>query len=229
MRKSLFLFLPIILLSSCTGTDEKINQGELSYEISYPYLDLGPLMSAMLPDEMTITFKDKQMLTTLQKGKMFTSTVLTNEETETVRMTLSLFGSEHYYCELTPEEVNQLVESQPLYEVKSTTTKDSVGGCWSQEYKVSSNNDTMPPFNAWFTEDLSIEHGAWFSAYTVAKGMPIIYDVERYGMMMHSECINFKDKEVDDKVFELEEGFDKINFKTYEKKVQELFDALLYE
>ena len=47
-------------------------------------------------------------------------------------------------------------------------------------------------------------------------------------MMMHAECIEFKEKEVNDQVFELEEDLEQIDFKSCEPEVQELFDILLH-
>jgi hypothetical protein len=224
MRKYLSLLLLPLIIFSCS--EDKIHQGEIKYEITYPHLELGVFMSAALPKEMTIVFKEKQMLATLKKGKIFSTTVLSNEETESVRMTLT-FDENRIFCDLNKKEVLELINSQPVYTIDSTNKKDSIEGCWATEYAVTSLNDSMPPLNAWFTEDLSIQNGAWFSAYGSIKGMPLIYDVERYGMLMHANCTKFKEREVEDKEFEMEVDLVEVDFETYEKKVQELFDLLL--
>ena len=58
-----------VVLTSCK--EEKIQQGEIDYEISYPYTDLNGIMDVMLPKKMTIIFKGDQMIASIEKPKIF--------------------------------------------------------------------------------------------------------------------------------------------------------------
>ena len=224
MKKLLVLLvLPVLFLSSC-GKD-KVKEGELTYEITYPYMEVTGLMSAILPKEMNIVFKGTKMKTTIARGKIFSTEVITDESDKSMEMRLD-FGSQKFYCELTKEEVNDLIASAPNYTIKKTEETDSINGVWAYKNIVSST-DSLQPGDAWFTEDLLIEKGAWFSAYKDVKGMPIIYDVERYGLFMHCNATNFAKREVKEDEFTRDPDLEKITFEEYEKQVQELFDILL--
>ena len=113
-----------------------------------------------------------------------------------------------------------------MYTIKKTEEADSLTGVWAFKYNVTST-DSLQPGDAWFTEDLEITRGAWFSAYKDLAGMPIIYDVERYGLMMHVEANNFLQREVTDTEFDRDPELTPVDFETYEREVQELFDILL--
>lgn len=224
MRVFLFvlLALPLILIS-CGGS--KIPEGEITYEITYPNMEVTGLMSAILPKEMTIVFKGTKMKTTISRGHIFQTEVITDEVDESIEMRLD-FGDKKYFCPLTADEVKKLNDSQPQYKIKNTNEQDSVAGLFCTRYEVESNTGVQLE-DAWFTDDLTVEKGAWFSAYYSLTGMPVIYDVERYGLMMHVSATNFIEREVKDKEFERPEGLDQVDFKTYEDEVQELFDILL--
>lgn len=224
MKKLLVLLvLPILFLSSCGKN--KIKEGELTYDITYPYMEVTGLMSAILPKEMNIVFKGTKMKTTIARGKIFSTEVITDEADNSMEMRLD-FGSQKFYCELTKEEVDGLIASAPNYTIKKTEEADSINGVWAYKNTVSST-DSLQPGDAWFTEDLEIEKGAWFSAYKDVKGMPIIYDVERYGLFMHCESTGLVKREVKDEEFDRDPSLEKIDFEEYEKQVQELFDILL--
>ncbi|MEX1001881.1 MAG: hypothetical protein WDZ35_07190 [Crocinitomicaceae bacterium] len=224
MRKFFpLLFSLIVILSSC-GPDH-IPEGELNYDITYPHMEVTGLMAAILPKEMTIIFKGTKMKTIISRGKIFQTEVITDEKDNSIEMRLD-FGDKKYFCELTKEEIEQLKNTQPDYTVTKTNESDSLFGVLAYKYEVS-GTDSIQPGDAWFTEDLEVQKGAWFSAYKDVQGMPIIYDVERYGLLMRVEANSFIEREVKDKEFDRDPDLRKVDFKTYESEIQELFDILL--
>lgn len=223
MRKILIVLLALPLLFTSCGED-RIPEGEITYEITYPNMEVTGLMSAILPKEMTIVFKGRKMKTTISRGHIFETDVITNEETQDIEMRLD-FGDKKFFCELTEAEVKALKDSQPKYKINKTEEQDSVAGLFCTKYDVSSDNADLDV--AWFTDALTIEKGAWFSAYHSVTGMPVVYDVERYGLLMHVSATNFIEREVKEKEFERPKGLDQVDFQTYEEEVQELFDILL--
>ena len=219
------LILLIAIFSSCG--DSKIAEGEVEYEISYPRGEVTGILGAALPKTMNIVFKGSKMKTTIKKGRMFETVIISDESDESMKMYLD-FDHQQICCELTKDEVKSLINSQPTYEIAATEEKDSLSGMWCQKYEVSSiAHDTMQPGNAWFSNDLSINKGAWFSSYSSLKGFPVVYDVERYGIMMHATGLNFIKREVKAEEFEVHSDFKQVDFETYENEVQILFDLLL--
>lgn len=182
-------------------------------------------MAALLPKEMSIIVKGTKMKTSIVKGRMFTIDIISDESDESVEMRLD-FDDKKLFCVLSKEEVKTLKASQPNYSINKTTESDSINGVFATKYTVSSE-DSLQPFDAWFSEDFSAQKGAWFSAYSDLTGFPIIYDVERYGMMMHAEMNACTKREVNDSEFERDADLKETDFETFEANVQELFDLIL--
>lgn len=224
MKKLLpLLALPFLLLTSCGKS--KISEGELTYDVTYPHMEVTGLMSAILPKEMTIVFQGTKMMTTISRGRIFETKVITDEADNSIEMRLD-FGDKKYFCVLSKAEIDELLNTQPSYDIKKTEEQDSIKGVFCSKYTVSST-DSIQPGDAWFTEDFTVQKGAWFSAYKDLVGMPIIYDVERYGLLMHVESNAFSQREVLEDEFVRDPSLIEVDFKTYETEVQELFDILL--
>ena len=211
-------------MTSC-GPDT-IQEGEVEYVITYPNLEVTGFMEAILPKSMTIVFKGSKMKTIIAKGEIFTTEVISDETDKSIEMRLD-FGDKLFYTSLNKDEVNELIHSQPDYTVNKTTKSDSLVGLFAEAYTVQSDEDVAPRMDAWFTNALGPQDACWFSSYSEIKGFPLVYDVERYGVFMHVEAINFTKREVKESEFKRDSSLDEISFEDYEAEVQELFDILM--
>jgi len=224
--KYLSVLLVVLCILLCSCSDDKIPSGEIEYKITYPYTDVSGFVGAILPEKATLIFNGTQIKTNISRGKIFTTDVISNEADRTVEMRLD-FGDKFFYTILTESDIKKLTDSQPKYNIKSTSKQDSVQGMWSNEYTVNCDKDTVVHSNAWFTEDLVPQSAYFYSSYKDIKGIPLIYDVERYGVIMHLEAVKFTKREVLDTEFERDPTLVKVDFTDYEAEVQELFDILM--
>lgn len=205
--------------------ETKIRQGEITYAVTYPYNNFEGFTAAMLPKEVTVVFKDSKLLTTIRRGNIFQTQVYIDEESKEMEMRLD-FGSDKFFTVLDNGQQENFKTSQPKYTISKTGETDSLSGLFAKKYTVKYPSDTVPPFDSWFTEDLSIQDAARISSYAPTKGMPLIYDIDRYGVRMHLEITGFKEREVDDKEFERSNELSEMEYLKYEKKLQDLFDVL---
>lgn len=225
MKKLLLITLPLVLIFSACGSN-KVQEGEVEYEITYPNIEISGFMQAILPSNMTVSFKGTKMKTTISRGEIFTTEVITDEADNSVEMRLD-FGDKLFYTILDENEIQEMIHSQPKYEIKSTTQSDSVSGMFATAYTVSSKSDTISRSDAWFTEDLAPQKAGWFTSYAEIAGFPVIYDVERYGVLMHLEAITLTKREIKENEFDRDPALEEISFEEYEAEVQELFDILM--
>lgn len=214
----------LLALGFHSCSEPKIEQGEIQYELTYPHMDTEGWIGIILPTEMTIIFKGTKMKTSIQKGRIFETHIISDEADQSITMYTDLDGNK-MVCALTKEEIEQLKGSLPKYTLTKTTEQDSVAGLFSTKYELSSA-DSLQPFDAWFTESLSCQKAAWFSPYSTAAGFPLVYDIERYGIFTHAEAVTFQQKEIKDEDFIVEGEFEKVDFETYEKESQAIFEIL---
>lgn len=224
--KNLFLIIAPVLLVLMSCEPEKIQEGEVEYAITYPHSEVSGFMQAILPETMTITFKGTKMKTTIARGEIFTTEIISDEADRSVEMRLD-FGDQLYYTVLNQDEVQEMISSQPRYQLKDLGKSDSISGMYAASYSVECATDTIPLSNAWFTEDLVFTNAYWFTPYAETKGFPLIYDAGRYGVMMHLEAAKLTKREVKETEFDRDPALIKVSFEEYEAEVQELFDILM--
>lgn len=214
-----------ILITSCGPS--KIEQGEITFNITYPYnTDLSSTMLMILPKEATLIFKESKMLTIVKTGKIFRTDIYADEATKELEMRLD-FGSDVIYAQLNDADQKKFRSNLPEYSITATETADSLHGLWGKKYMTEYiGTDTIPPFESWFTEDLSLQNITWFSNYNKIVGVPLIYDIDQYGIRMHLEVTGFKEREVKDEEFTRSSELQQVSFDEYDKKLNELFTIL---
>lgn len=219
----LLTFSAIFLLISCQSN--KIQEGEIIYEITYPNAEISGFMKAILPETMTIIFSGTKMKSTIARGEIFSTEIVSDESERSIEMRLD-FGDKLLYTTLDENEIELMIGSQPNYTITPLNQTDSIVGLSAKSYSIEAK-DTLTRNNYWFTEDLSTINAYWFTAYSQIQGMPLIFDIERYGVMMHLEAVEFKAKEVSEMEFERENELEQTTYKQFESEVQELFDILM--
>jgi len=220
-----FFLILTLFVASCGKS--KIEEGSLEYTITYPYADISGFMLAMLPEKMTLIFKGTKMMTTINKGKLFTTQIITDEADHSIEMRLLLGKEKLIYTILTAQDIEKLKTSQPIYTIKSTGKEDSLNGLWAKQYNVECESDSIENGDAWFTEDLRPTDAYWFTSYSTIKGVPLTYDVERYDVFMHIEMVSFKQREILETEFDRDPRLTLVSFDEYESEAQALFDLLM--
>lgn len=218
-------FAFFFLISACSPN--KIEQGEISYTVTYPHANVSGFVMSLLPDKMSLVFKGTKVMTTIKRGKIFTTQIITDEADHSIEMRL-IFGNEHaIYTVLKPADIDNLRNTQPDYQITPTEDTDSLGGLFGKRYTVTCASDTVVNEDAWFSEDLAPQDAYWFTSYSSIKGVPLEYDFERYGVFMRIEINKFDKKEIKDSAFERDKKLTEVSFTEYEAIAQELFDALM--
>ncbi len=225
MKKLIFLIVPmLLLLNSCNPS--KVDEGEIEYIVTYPNSKISGFMLAILPENMTITFKGSKMKTSFESGTFFTTEIISDEADKSIEMRLN-FGDIQIFTVLDENEIQEMISSQPRYTITDLGNQDSISGMYSSSYSVTSKSDTTPHETAWFTEDLSLANPYWFTSYAAIKGLPLVYDAERYGVMMHLVATKLTKREVLPTEFDRDPVLKEVSFEEYEAEVQELFDTLI--
>lgn len=220
------LIVSVFFLASC-GKKE-ITEGVIEYEVSYPYLNANDFMVKMLPNKMTMKFKDGKFKTSVTKGKSIRTELISDCKAKTIQ-TAFQFGTKKICVELTEAEIKSMLKEFPSVTYIDVNDKDTLVGFDCLKKEAVFENIAYPEAELWYTNDIKIENANWCYPYSDIKGVLLMYEIERYGLRMRLKATKFKEEEIDDSEFNAPSGFKKVALKDFEDEVKKIFGMVLPE
>ncbi|HLP14366.1 MAG TPA: hypothetical protein VK177_20725 [Flavobacteriales bacterium] len=227
MAKQLLQYLVIagtLLLGSCGSG--KVTEGVIEYEVSYPYLNASDFMVRMLPNKMTMRFKDGKWKTTVSKGKSIKTEFIadcTNKQLATAFQ----FGTKKLMVELTENEIKGMLKEFPKVTYLEVNDKDTLAGFDVMKKVAVFEDISYPESELWYTTDIELENANWCYPYDDIKGVLLQYEIERYGLRMRLKATKFRAESVDDAEFNLPTGYKKVKLSEFENEVKKIFGMVI--
>lgn len=211
-------------LSSCSG-DEEISQGELEFEILYPYYQGSGLMASMLPDKMSMVFKDGVYKTEVSRGSIFKSSFIIDCNKKTVT-NLFQFGTRKYYAVMNEKAVKKMLSTEPKPQYLDSNDGDSLAGFLCKKTVAYYEELEQPDVAIYSTSDIKIPNSNWWTPFHEIDGVLLEYEVERFNFRMRFSATNFTQREVEDSEFDIPSGYKKVSIEKIEKELKEVFGSL---
>ena len=222
MKRPLEFFI-LLIFAGCSGdtvtTQKGLKQGVILYEISYPKMsDDQFVFPGMMPETMTIKFKDNKVTGELSLGfsalkTKFISDSKKHEFAHIVSMANSTFG-----VKMTKEEVKEHYAFKPDgMEITETGETTQVAGYLCKKAKVIFP-DATTNFDIFFTNDLSVKNANWATPFYEIEGILMEYRLNSYNIDMHFKAIEVRKEKVDDSEFQLPEGITMMTTEEMEEK-----------
>ncbi len=211
-------------LSSCSG-DEDISQGEIEFEILYPYYQGTGLMASMLPDKMTMVFKDGVYKTEVARGSIFKSAFIIDCNKKTVT-NLFQFGTRKYYAVMNAKAVKKMLGSEPKPQYLDSNDGDSLAGFLCRKTVAYYEELEQPDVAIYSTTDINIPNSNWWTPFHEIDGVLLEYEVERFNFRMRFSATKFTQREVEDSEFEIPSNYKKVSIEKIEKELKDVFGSL---
>ncbi len=214
------------MLASCG--EKQITEGVLEYEVTYPYLNSGDFMVKMLPNKMTMKFKDGKFKTVVSKGKSIRTEFIADGNKKTLE-TAFQFGTKKLRVNLTEAEIKGMLKEFPHVTYIDIADKDTLAGFTCYKKDAVFEDIAYPESELWYTHDIKLDNANWCYPFSEIDGVLLQYEIERYGLRMRLKATKFKAEEVDDSEFNAPNGFKQVNMKEFETEVKKIFGMVISE
>ncbi len=222
---SCLLLLPVIfLVVSCNElTGEyygRISEGEIVYDVSYPYADTDGLMASFLPDKMTMKFKKDRFITEISSAKVFKNSLYADRTDSTAEQRLKLMGKK-VKVTMDRKEVQQLVKDFPDMTVFKGEGVDTVAGYPCKKAIAIFDAIDQPAVEVYYTEEIAMKDPNWCNQYHKIDGVLLAYEIERFGIRMRLRAKAVKPRTVKPKEFR-SEGYEEVSMRSMEKELKDI-------
>lgn len=206
--KKLFLAFAIIgLISIGTVSAQKVFTGTIEYEITFPGLEVDPMMAAYLPSSTTLTFGANKCKT-IQATSAMSSVVIIDGDDNMMYILFSGMGQKIMAKDVIDTE--SLNKAKPEMIAHNEDTKKIAGyDCVKTEVIVDDGSGDKTTYYGYFNNEL------YNPTYALAgdlgtEGIPLEIEIDLGDMKMKMTAKKVKQSKIKDSEFNIPEGYTEV-------------------
>ncbi len=223
----------LLTLASCSEIksrigDNKINQGTITYKITYPYLDSNDIGLNLLPDKMTLTFLNNMYKTESVGGMgLFSAGFVSNTDEQTVDHFMKVISSK-YVSRFSPKGLKKFYEGFPSYRLEPLDTTKKVAGFNCNATRVVFYNNIISDYIIWHTKEIGIKDFTWCSPFPAIDGVLMEYKVQQEGLVLNLQAEQLIMDSVSTDAFKVPLDYTVVSNETLIRKIEEAFVSFDY-
>jgi len=222
-----------MLMSSCSSiTGDSgvpvLEQGQIIYKISYPYLDSNDIGLSLLPKEMTLIFRGNQYKAESIGGMgLFAAGFISNNEEKTMDYFMKIISSK-YVSRFTERGVKRFHVDFPSYRLEDLDSTRSIAGINCTATKVIFYNNVVPDYIIWHTNQIKLKNSNWCSPFPLIPGVLMEYQVQQQGLVLKMTVSSVESDSISLDQFKVPLDFNIVSNKTLTRKMKEAFMSFDY-
>ncbi|MBK8806904.1 MAG: hypothetical protein IPO21_09755 [Bacteroidales bacterium] len=202
-----FILLALVQFTGCMSSGE--DEGVLKYQIEYDEEEKkNNSVISLLPNTMSYYFKDGSSKSMMSFIGFFLAAYISNSETKENTILFKLMN-EKYYCSTKHGEPTIGFDEFPNMVLEETKETKEIMGLKAKKVHVTFKDNSLAPFDLFYTTDLNVENPNWNNPYRDIKGVPLDFRVKLMGISMHITLREVKFEEVKFEEFSIPEGYNK--------------------
>jgi hypothetical protein len=162
-------------------------EGRIVYEISYPY-ETPSVMMDLYPKEMTVTFKDNKLHSSIKSeyDMLTTDFIVDNTQKEFAQLLKNM--SERSAMKMNKQETIQWFDNMPGYRLEKTSETKIICGYKCFKTIAHPSDTSKPTIDIYATRSIGLDNSNWWNPYRDLEGFMMAYDIEQYGICMRMKA-----------------------------------------
>jgi GLPGLI family protein len=217
------ILAPLLLASGCESSGGAVDQGIITYDISYPRPIEDKWMEKLMPSEMEMQFKNNQINTELTFGLgMIKIGFISNTQDKQLHELLKFMRNRNVSHRGT-NQIEELLEKIPPHTIELLPDTKSIVGflCHKALVHVDSPSEAYS-YDLWYTNDIEIKEPNWCTPFKKIPGVLMEYRVERFNVVMHFTAVEVQQTEIPDTEFLVPAKYKEISIEAMEKNLEGL-------
>lgn len=204
----------VALFNSCGNLPfNKITEGVISYEITYPNPGKNESIISMMPSTMLYKFKNNKTSGELTGNLgIFGTSIISDFNNKTLYQTLKVLGKK-FYSEFHQKEVNEAIGVEPKIKITFNNETKLVAGYKCKKATVVFEDESLPSYEVFYTKEIKISNPNWYNPFKEIDGVLLEYRIKRYNIEMQLTATSVEHKEVSDDIFKITSDYKKITIK----------------
>ena len=205
MAKKLMVVMALFMAMTSAMAQTKLTEGTVVYAISMTNDDLDPQVAAMMPKEMSLSFKGDMSKSDMKMG-MGTMDYIFNAKTKITTMLMDMMGNKTA-VKMTESDLEKQSGKEKKTTVKTLPDTKVICGytCNKAEITVEGEKDKQIVF---YTKDIVTKNAnAMKAGLKGIDGFPMEYVISQNGIGMKMSVKSVSKDKVDDNIFKIPSGY----------------------
>ena len=162
-------------------------EGKIVYEISYPY-ETPSVMMDLYPKEMTVTFKDNKLHSSIKSeyDMLTTDFIVDNTQIEFAQLLKNM--SKRSAMKMNKEQTMHWFDEMPGYKLEKTAETKLICGYKCYKTIAHPEDPAKPTIDIYATRSIGLDNSNWWNPYNQLEGFMMAYDIEQYGICMRMKA-----------------------------------------
>ncbi len=218
MKKTLNSLLIAFILTSAaqiaTAQTNKISEGKIIYDITYPGTELDQNTMAMMPSDATFYVKKDMSRMEMKMGAGSVISISNAKDGNTTTL-MDMMGSK-MALKTTKDDVKKAKEKAGKPEVKITDETKDIAGYKCTKAIVTMTGKEKQTFNVWFTKDIEAKNSTSHQIEGI-DGFMMEFEFQQQGITMKMSVRSVESQKVDDAMFKIPDGYKEMSMDDLKK------------
>lgn len=217
-------------VAGCAGLSEKLlagklSQGIITYKVTFPNISADNVINSLLPDKVTMCFKDGQSSINLESvGGVFKSKMVSNEKQLQIEQFVKIF-KKRIRARLGEKDIESFNSELPDMTIIKTNQTDSIAGYLCHKAIGVYDDPSMPEINLYYTKDIDLKSPNWFNQYSSIDGVLMWYEIQEFGLKMRLEAVNVDKENIDKSIFKTDTTYSLISPEALKVQLDQLVQS----
>lgn len=210
------LFLVTVMACGRGSNGKVVSEGIIEFEASA--VDPNNPMADLAPNKMVVKFKDRRTVAEMSAGMgLLTMSFVSDYNNKTVTQLVKLLNKK-YASVANADDVQREISNSKLRIQKTNETK-LIAGYRCKKATISYEDNSRPPFDVYYTEEIELEKPNWGNEYNEIDGVLMEYQLKRYNLELRFTARRVAKSTIEDSDFETPGDYKLIS----QKELDDLF------
>lgn len=220
------LLLSLLGCADFSPFDQRLREGIIEYEVTFPYLeDDQSMLASLLPEKMYLYFAHNRYTTELTTvGGLFKNRFVSDQDERKLTHQLKVFKKK-VEAEYDETAVQRQLQTMPHLTIIQTNETDTIAGLPCRKAIGIFDHISLPEMVIYYTDEINVDSPNWFSQFHNIDGVLMQYEVEQLGIRMRFRAISVQGLDVPPEQLNPEPGYDKIIPEQLQVELEELLNT----
>ncbi|MBL7893275.1 MAG: hypothetical protein JNL63_11645 [Bacteroidia bacterium] len=210
------LFLVTVMACGRGSNGKVVSEGIIEFEASA--VDPNNPMADLAPNKMVVKFKDRRSVAEMSAGMgLLTMSFVSDYNNKTVTQLVKLLNKK-YASVANADDIQKEISNSKLRIQKTNETK-LIAGYRCKKATISYEDNSRPPFDVYYTEEIELEKPNWGNEYNEIDGVLMEYQLKRYNLELRFTARRVAKSTIEDSDFETPGDYKLIS----QKELDDLF------